>query len=142
MRGFMVRDLRIRVGVMNIHGYALFTRGCFYETENIAFGEIWDFTTTATDTRDVEFVNIVAFLSWIIFDIRNVLRAMYQFKNCVERLIVWSLGVNHEFNPANPVIDVILLRCASLVNVVEQLDIRGLAEESLVEYLFVAVEQL
>jgi hypothetical protein len=30
---------------------------------------------------------------------------------------------------------------ASLVNVVEQLDIRGLAEESLVEYLFIRVKE-
>ena len=141
MRGFMVGDVWIRIRIIDIHCDALFTRGRFYETENIAFGEIRDFATTATDTGDVEFVNIVAFLSWIIFDIRNVLRAMYQFKDCVERLIVWSLGVNHEFHAANPIIDVILLRCASLVNVVEQLDIRRLAHKSLVEYFFIRVEQ-
>ena len=114
----MVRDLRIRIRILNIHGYALFARGRFYETENIAFGEIRDFATTATDTGDVEFVNIVAFLSWIIFDIRNVLRAMYEFKDCVERLIVWRFWMYHEFYAANPTIEIVMLDGASFVNIV------------------------
>ena len=50
--------------------------------------------------------------------------------------------MNDELYTADTVVHIILLGGSSLVNIVEQLDIRGLTEESLVDYLFVRVKQL
>ena len=115
----MVGNVGVRIRIIDIHCDALLARGCFYETENIALRQIGDFTTTTAYARCKEFVDIVAFLPWIVFDVGDILRTMYHFEDCVERLIVGGFWMDEEFYSADTVVDIILIGGSSLVNIVE-----------------------